>query len=61
MTTASGAFEIRGSECSERDVFVHVQMCSCMFRCVRACLRVDACSCAVSYTHLRAHETSAHL
>eukprot|EP00969_Alexandrium_andersonii_P181785 8033783-Alexandrium_andersonii.AAC.1 len=45
--------------------------CSASLRCarVRACACVRACSCvlvrararAVSYTHLRAHETSAHL
>ena len=36
---------------------VCVCTCVCVYMCVCVCVRVCVCVCAVSYTHLRAHET----
>eukprot|EP00969_Alexandrium_andersonii_P103752 4578110-Alexandrium_andersonii.AAC.1 len=50
-------WETNGVRCPSDAV---LQMLSCR-RCRVVCLLGSPATCAVSYTHLRAHETSAHL
>ena len=38
-----------------------VRVCVCVSVCVCVCVCVSVCVCAVSYTHLRAHETYGYL
>ena len=45
------------SACVRACVRACARFCACVRACVRVCVCVCVCVCAVSYTHLRAHET----